>query len=238
MNMVSIRTLMTLIVFSLVFSVGFAASAKTPDGETPAEETVCDGLEGAQYGLCTAYCEAMDCDSSEPKASDAACERVRSNFITNAGGGTGPPCHACSICPCKYFDIPFECMIGTDGNRIEWFAETAFFGFERCSLVGVRRPNRPGQSGAAGMFIGVTGGFGGPSQRCIAFQSDSDPLEGCPLCGDNGPQGICQSTTLDALELSACQTCLAAYATQLEKSDQSPFILEEPPYDCPAEAEL
>lgn len=36
--------------------------AQTPDGTTPAEETICDGLEGAAFGLCNAYCEAKDCD--------------------------------------------------------------------------------------------------------------------------------------------------------------------------------
>lgn len=42
--------------------------AQTPDGETPAVETVCDPLKGATpglYGLCVAYCEAQDCDSDQ-----------------------------------------------------------------------------------------------------------------------------------------------------------------------------
>ena len=34
--------------------------AQTADGETPAQEPVCDELNGALYGLCVAYCEAMD----------------------------------------------------------------------------------------------------------------------------------------------------------------------------------
>lgn len=41
--------------------------AKTPDGETPANEGVCDvlkaeGITPGLYGLCVAYCEALDCD--------------------------------------------------------------------------------------------------------------------------------------------------------------------------------
>lgn len=39
--------------------------AQTPDGETPANEGVCDGLVGATpglYGLCVAFCEAQDCE--------------------------------------------------------------------------------------------------------------------------------------------------------------------------------
>jgi len=41
------------------------ALGSTPDGKTPAEESVCDVLNDATpglYGLCVAYCEAQDCD--------------------------------------------------------------------------------------------------------------------------------------------------------------------------------
>ena len=40
-----------------------SAFAQTPDGVTPANEGVCDGLQGATpglYGLCVAFCEAQD----------------------------------------------------------------------------------------------------------------------------------------------------------------------------------
>ncbi len=51
----------------IVFALGFAgvAVAQTPDGETPANEGVCDELLIATpglYGLCVAYCEALECD--------------------------------------------------------------------------------------------------------------------------------------------------------------------------------
>ena len=41
------------------------AMAQTPDGQTPAEETVCDplkadGVTAGLYGLCVAFCEAQD----------------------------------------------------------------------------------------------------------------------------------------------------------------------------------
>ena len=41
------------------------ASAETPDGQTPAEETLCDplmedGVTKGLYGLCVAFCEAQD----------------------------------------------------------------------------------------------------------------------------------------------------------------------------------
>src|SRR6188472_1486691 len=58
---------LTLAFALLLISTG-AASAKTPDGVPPSLETVCDAETGAAYGLCTAYCEAMDCESADPRA--------------------------------------------------------------------------------------------------------------------------------------------------------------------------
>ncbi len=83
-------------VFVLVVLIGLVAApavAQTADGQTPAEETVCDdaGLTGASWGLCNAYCEAMDCDDDFPLASEVACARVLEQF-QRASGGLVPPC--------------------------------------------------------------------------------------------------------------------------------------------------
>ena len=75
-----------------------AALAQTPDGETPADETVCDSEIGAAYGLCNAYCEAMDCESDEPAASETACTKVRTKFQDITGRDL--PCEAIT-CPCS-----------------------------------------------------------------------------------------------------------------------------------------
>ena len=86
-----------------VFSLGLLALAVpalgngTPDGKPPSEETVCDGLQGALFGLCNAYCEAMDCDSPNHHASDTACARVLANYMKHSGGQP-PPCAV--TCPC------------------------------------------------------------------------------------------------------------------------------------------
>ena len=50
----------------------------TPDGETPAEEEVCDGFSGRAFGLCNAFCEAQDCDGEG--VGKASCEELRLNF--------------------------------------------------------------------------------------------------------------------------------------------------------------
>jgi len=61
-------------------------------------EDGCDGLEGAAYGLCNAYCEAMDCDG-EPQASEKACARVKANYEKKTG--EVPPCDPCFDVMCE-----------------------------------------------------------------------------------------------------------------------------------------
>lgn len=77
---------------ALGFLVTPAAYAETPDGQTPADETVCEEAElgGALKGLCNAYCEAMDCDA-DPHANINACESVHGKFLKKSGG-IEPPC--------------------------------------------------------------------------------------------------------------------------------------------------
>jgi hypothetical protein len=70
-------------------------AAQTSDGVTPAEETACNGQSGAAYGLCTSFCEAMDCDSTAPAASPTACNKVYDKFLQLTGAA--PPCS----CPCS-----------------------------------------------------------------------------------------------------------------------------------------
>src|SRR3954471_10956661 len=77
--------------FSVLVLARGSRALGTPDGKPPSLEVVCDGLQGKLYGLCTAYCEAMDCIDPNQKASDTGCGRVRDNFM-KASGGVAPPC--------------------------------------------------------------------------------------------------------------------------------------------------
>ncbi|MEA2560485.1 MAG: hypothetical protein QOH06_1989 [Acidobacteriota bacterium] len=86
----------TLCFVALSLLATFPAAAKTPDGQTPSEETICDGQIGAAYGLCNAYCEAMDCESPAPHASPTACAKVLKNYMKHTG--MMPPCAV--TCPC------------------------------------------------------------------------------------------------------------------------------------------
>ena len=88
--------LILFLTLSLLCTGAGAALAQTPDHMPPARETVCDNETGAAYGLCNAYCEAMDCDSPEPHASATACSKVGSHFERITGSDL--PCNA--TCPC------------------------------------------------------------------------------------------------------------------------------------------
>jgi len=109
------KSIVALVLFSLLLSLGITSHARTPDGKTPSEETVCDGEVGAAYGLCNAYCEAMDCDSYEPKASEKACNKVLANYEKKTG--ELPPCvDLCAdvICPEGESCLDGECMCGDE----------------------------------------------------------------------------------------------------------------------------
>ena len=75
----------TLIVFACVILCSSFAGAQTT-------ESVCDGEQGAAYGLCNAFCDAMDCDGDDPQASETACDKVQSKFEQVTGHQ--PPCLA------------------------------------------------------------------------------------------------------------------------------------------------
>jgi hypothetical protein len=64
--------------------------SKTPDGETPSVENICDdaGLTGEAWDICNAYCEAQDCDiNTEGKKS---CAILKRNFEKVTGSNILP----------------------------------------------------------------------------------------------------------------------------------------------------
>jgi len=63
------------ILLSLLMAIMFLG------GQAVAEEgDICDGQVGAAFGLCNAYCNAMECNSPEPHAAEIACTRVSTLF--------------------------------------------------------------------------------------------------------------------------------------------------------------
>ena len=72
----------------LLAPAGTSVAQGTPDGVTPAVETVCSKVKGgAGYGLCVSYCEANDCDL-EPGSHE--CAVLRKNYAKITGSSTFP----------------------------------------------------------------------------------------------------------------------------------------------------
>lgn len=95
-NVLCLQSVLSRATLTVLVLLGFLALARmshaqTADGVTPAEETVCDGQVGALWGLCVAYCEAMDCDYESPLADEQACDRVLTNYLKKSEG-LMPPC--------------------------------------------------------------------------------------------------------------------------------------------------
>ncbi len=91
-----------------------AVIAQTPDGETPANEGICDSLQGGSpglYGLCVAYCEAQDLDSFEK-------EPPRTKILDNYRKKmkAGDPDMPCIQVPCACWSAEELGSITADGN--------------------------------------------------------------------------------------------------------------------------
>lgn len=96
--------------------IGFAApaAASTPDGETPANEGVCDALMGATpglYGLCVAYCEAQDLDTvNRGKMPN---EKILANYRKKMK--SGDPDMPCVQAPCPCWTAEELASMSADG---------------------------------------------------------------------------------------------------------------------------
>ena len=90
-----------------------ALAQRTGDHIVPAIEKVCEG-DPYNFGLCNAYCEALDCESPTPLGTPRACSNLLRNYRKHSGGVL-PPCE----CPCA-FDLEgdFEQLIALAADPI------------------------------------------------------------------------------------------------------------------------
>jgi hypothetical protein len=147
--------------FALLLLCTGATLAQTPEGQTPAEETVCDNESGAAFGLCNAYCEAMDCDSANPQASATACGKVKAKF-TNITGRTSLPCEAVA-CPCNdpAVNQPFVDVVSGQSQIVS------------CSVTGAGMVLNLSPSGFASVTPERCSATGGPTLFITPEQSQS-----------------------------------------------------------------
>ncbi|MGA1865153.1 MAG: hypothetical protein ACMUHX_08830 [bacterium] len=118
--------LIALLLILFIITPCFAKIHGTPYGQTPHEEDVCDAETGVAFGLCNAYCEAMDCDSENPHASEKACARIKSLY-TKHTGNKYPPCEKDNKkppgqtiyepgCPCNDYIPEFAAFLENTSN--------------------------------------------------------------------------------------------------------------------------
>lgn len=133
--------------------VSASAMAQTPDGETPANEGVCDvlqapGVSPGLSGLCVAYCEAQDLDSIDKEPPST---KILANY--NKRKQACDPAMPCIKVPCPCWTAEEMDSISGDGiaaacnsatNRLQiidiapltHFAEAnTNVGFERCRYI-------------------------------------------------------------------------------------------------------
>lgn len=88
--------------------------AQTPDGETPANEGVCDvlqapGVSPGLYGLCVAYCEAQDLDSIDKEPPNT---KILGNY--NKRKQASDPAMPCVKVPCPCWTEADMASISSD----------------------------------------------------------------------------------------------------------------------------
>lgn len=102
----------------MFFAAGNNVLALTPDGEPPSVETVCDELSGAAFGLCNAYCEAMDCENAEVNANIEACNTIKDKLLAKHEVDVSGGCafNGDAVCPCDVatFKAGLEQQFGDD----------------------------------------------------------------------------------------------------------------------------
>lgn len=93
------RLISTICLLLTLLMAGPTWAQRTGDHIVPSIETVCDD-DPFSFGLCNAYCEALDCDSATPIGTERACSRVLNNYLKKSAGAA-PPCSV-SACPCDF----------------------------------------------------------------------------------------------------------------------------------------
>lgn len=174
----------TILVVSAITVFGGSISvAQTPDGTTPADEGICDGLVGSTpglYGLCVAYCEAQDLDTLEPSDPSSPQQSPSRRILENYRNKMAPgdPDMPCVRAPCPCWSDPELEDLFRDADAC-WDLNTGALS-DRVSGSRIRsnlqpRPNNP-------LWLvhtdiaGATHNFGGQNEfsQCFIFDRNDD----------------------------------------------------------------
>jgi hypothetical protein len=210
MNKLSVST--CLLIALLIYALPVAA--ETPDGQTPAEETVCDplredGITKGLYGLCVAFCEAQDLaditvpltpEALEALNIDAPSGRILENYNKKKQeSDPGMPCILVQEpCPC-FTKQELQSIDGydADGMYMETFDYwTWSIGSYLISMMGERN------SGATNDVIQAEVLTSAHSRSYCIYKNNqtTPPISRVLSTGDNG--------TLTQLEWDTCSELL------------------------------
>ena len=201
------RELLILIAVTFAIIGSVPASAQTPDGQTPAEETVCDPLIGATpglYGLCVAYCEAHDADILSPYGEPAQLDVPNRMILQNYNSKKAD------------FDPPMPCVQQAEGESCPcWTAGQLLTILPPSMNIDVNFDNAcfndPSQSTLALLENFENGRFQSPG---IQLSTDLPSFEEfCQITNDGYPGGPPTNILhVTGEEYESCRSLLAAHA--------------------------
>ena len=124
--------------FFLAFFMGLVLMTVFPSVSQGKEKGICAELKGHGYGLCLAYCVALDCDNREDSlgAGGMACESLRENWeraqgqVKNKNRGGDNPLFPCEeevpdLCPC-WGDLTVGQVFSDLGDKVSCKLEPNF----------------------------------------------------------------------------------------------------------------
>jgi len=182
------------------------ALAKTPDGLTPAEESVCDPLTDATpglYGLCVAYCEAHDADLlslyGDPNELNMPNRRILANY--NKKKKESDPAMPCALeADVEDPEPELACACWTADQLEEMMPPASNFD-----------ANYPKACSAGGSTVVENFEFGASGP---AYQLSVYPYEGCAVSKMGGFVGGPDEgfASLSSEEEASCTTLLTNHA--------------------------
>jgi len=198
------RTLLVFVAVTFATLGSVPASAQTPDGQTPAEETVCDPLIGATpglYGLCVAYCEAHDADILSPAGDPAELDVPNRMILENYNKKK------------TEFDPPMPCVQqAQDENCACWTADQLSTVFAPSMNIDVNHNHACLNAPTAAVLENFENGT--PSTSGIQMWVGGSGFEmGCIVKNrgyPGGPPSTSQPATPE--EAESCKVILAAHA--------------------------
>jgi hypothetical protein len=206
------------------------------------DENVCDGLTGAAYGLCNAYCNAMDCANPNHHASQTACDRVEANFYKISDASTLPDCDPCGYLVPRDDPEPYECPCDFSASypsRDCWSNE---LDFSTCPMapLGTKNDCSPGPSVINYWCSFSFDIFGGdPGILVAGFEDNNNQAWACLNYASSDSCGGIVPQELTGLTYAQANTCICrleqevktlAQVTDIANAIVYPFLTI--PYTC------